>query len=95
MSQSPREPEEVDATATQSPQDDAPQQPLDDQNDGEMSRPEDIGYDFEVKEQDRWLPIANGESLSVAPCVPATPCDPCHTLTLCSPNSPSALSQRL
>ncbi|EGP87600.1 uncharacterized protein MYCGRDRAFT_41913, partial [Zymoseptoria tritici IPO323] len=24
-----------------------------------MSRPEDIGYDFEVKEQDRWLPIAN------------------------------------
>lgn len=22
-----------------------------------------IGYDFEVKEQDRWLPIANGESL--------------------------------
>ncbi|EME79197.1 uncharacterized protein MYCFIDRAFT_33991 [Pseudocercospora fijiensis CIRAD86] len=22
-------------------------------------RPEDVGYDFEVKEQDRWLPIAN------------------------------------
>ncbi|KAF2159317.1 hypothetical protein M409DRAFT_71096 [Zasmidium cellare ATCC 36951] len=59
MSQSPREPEEVDATATQSPNDDAPQQPLDDQNEGDMNRVEDIGYDFEVKEQDRWLPIAN------------------------------------
>lgn len=23
------------------------------------TRPEDLGYDFEVKEQDRWLPIAN------------------------------------
>ena len=21
-----------------------------------------LGYEFEVKEQDRWLPIANGES---------------------------------
>jgi len=35
-----------------------------DQNNTEkMSRPEDelgLGYDFEVKEQDRWLPIANG-----------------------------------
>lgn len=27
----------------------------------DMSRPEDQIYDFEVKEQDRWLPIANGE----------------------------------
>lgn len=34
-----------------------------DTNDPNMSRgPDDIGYDFEVKEQDRWLPIANGES---------------------------------
>lgn len=32
-----------------------------------MNRPDDpgdhgLGYDFEVKEQDRWLPIANGKS---------------------------------
>lgn len=85
MSQSPREPEDVDATATQSPNDDDPQPQINDQTEGEMSRPEDVGYDFEVKEQDRWLPIANGESLSVAPCVPASsPCDPCPTLPLCS-----------
>lgn len=32
-------------------------------NDGPMSAP-DIYPDFEVKEQDRWLPIANGESLA-------------------------------
>jgi hypothetical protein len=25
------------------------------------------GYEFEVKEQDRWLPIANGTSISLAP----------------------------
>ncbi|KAG9188654.1 hypothetical protein G6011_07359 [Alternaria panax] len=25
-----------------------------------------IGYEFEVKEQDRWLPIANGTSISLA-----------------------------
>jgi hypothetical protein len=24
-----------------------------------------IGYEFEVKEQDRWLPIANGTSISL------------------------------
>lgn len=34
------------------------------QNKDSMSRLEDVaehGYDFEIKEQDRWLPIANGE----------------------------------
>lgn len=58
MSQSPKEPEEVEPT-TQTPEDNEPQQ-QNDQTEGEMSvRPEDVGYDFEVKEQDRWLPIAN------------------------------------
>lgn len=30
----------------------------------------ELGYDFEVKEQDRWLPIANGK------------CDPRHSIDL-------------
>lgn len=60
MSQSPKETEEVEP-ATQTPEENETQQ-QNDQTEGEMSlRPEDVGYDFEVKEQDRWLPIANGE----------------------------------
>lgn len=58
MSQSPHEDAEVEQ-ADRSPEEN-------EQQDKEMSRPEDIaadlGYDFEIKEQDRWLPIANGES---------------------------------
>jgi len=47
--------------APPSPDENDPQQ-----HDGDMNRPDDpgdhgLGYDFEVKEQDRWLPIANGE----------------------------------
>ncbi|KAK3616813.1 transcriptional activator hap3 [Elasticomyces elasticus] len=60
MSQdSPRETEELEP-AIPSPEDHEPQQ-----QEGEMmSRADDhgdqaLGYDFEVKEQDRWLPIAN------------------------------------
>ncbi|KAK0854210.1 transcriptional activator hap3 [Friedmanniomyces endolithicus] len=59
MSQdSPRETEELEP-APQSPDDHELPQP-----DGDMSRVDDqgdhgTGYDFEVKEQDRWLPIAN------------------------------------
>jgi hypothetical protein len=56
--QSPREPEEVEPAAP-SPDENEPQPP-----EGEtanMSRDDGVGYDFEVKEQDRWLPIANGE----------------------------------
>lgn len=36
-------------------------------------------FDFEVKEQDRWLPIANGESSSSRICIlcPALPALPC------------------
>jgi len=52
--------EDVEPTAL-SPDENEPQQ-----QEGEMNRPDDpgdhvLGYDFEVKEQDRWLPIANGE----------------------------------
>jgi len=58
MSQSPRDTEDVQHSAP-SPDDDAPQQTEGDAAD--MNRPDiDLGYDFEVKEQDRWLPIANG-----------------------------------
>lgn len=57
MSQSPRDGEDVEQPAP-SPDEDVPQQTEGDV--GDMSRPEDLGYDFEVKEQDRWLPIANG-----------------------------------
>ena len=65
MSQdSPRETEELEP-APQSPDDHELPQP-----DGDMSRVDDqgdhgTGYDFEVKEQDRWLPIANGECASL------------------------------
>lgn len=63
MSQSPREPEDVDPATAPSPNDDEQPQPNSENNDqNDMSRTaDDVGYDFEVKEQDRWLPIANGE----------------------------------
>lgn len=64
MSQSPsREPEDVEPTNNnaQSPTDDEPAQPNESNDGNEMSKPEEFGYDFEVKEQDRWLPIANGK----------------------------------
>lgn len=58
MSQSPR----ADAAVEQA--DRSPDE--NDQQNKDMSRLDDVetglGYDFEVKEQDRWLPIANGES---------------------------------
>lgn len=34
-------------------------QHMDGEGHGAMTRDEGLGYDFEVKEQDRWLPIAN------------------------------------
>jgi hypothetical protein len=42
-----------------------------DDTDAQMNDPQDphasgLAYEFEVKEQDRWLPIANGESLTPA-----------------------------
>ena len=32
----------------------------------EETQAQGLGYEFEVKEQDRWLPIANGTSISLA-----------------------------
>jgi len=60
QSASPRETEDVEQPAP-SPDENEQQPP-----DAEMNRADDpgdhgLGYDFEVKEQDRWLPIANGE----------------------------------
>jgi nuclear transcription Y subunit beta len=57
--QSPREPEDVDQAHHTPPEENEPQPG----QDGEttMSRDDAASYDFEVKEQDRWLPIANGE----------------------------------
>lgn len=56
--QSPRDTEEVEATAPSPDENETQQQ----EGEGAMSRDDQgIGYDFEVKEQDRWLPIANGE----------------------------------
>ncbi|GIZ44009.1 hypothetical protein CKM354_000721800 [Cercospora kikuchii] len=59
MSQSP-ERNEDEGPATQTPENNETAQQQPDQPEGEMNtRPEELGYDFEVKEQDRWLPIAN------------------------------------
>lgn len=61
------------------------------EEEGDMSRTEDAQLgglgDFEVKEQDRWLPIANGWSsfiIHVSPQVPPTHDGPdaCVTLSL-------------
>jgi len=56
MSPSPQPEPDVDQP-DQTPEDNDPQNK-------DMSLRDDdpnLGYDFEVKEQDRWLPIANGE----------------------------------
>ena len=57
--QSPRETEEVEPDRP-TPDENEPQQAEDENK--TMNRDDAVaGYDFEVKEQDRWLPIANGE----------------------------------
>jgi nuclear transcription Y subunit beta len=46
-----------------------PQSPDDDQHmdrNAEDTQAQGLGYEFEVKEQDRWLPIANGAYLPFA-----------------------------
>lgn len=77
MSQSPRDPDDVEPAAP-SPDENEPQPPNDQQQQGTENNGtgsnimdgEGTGYDFEVKEQDRWLPIANGKSLCLfRPCV--------------------------
>lgn len=55
MSDSPQSPPKDVEPGVQSPDDEA-----------QMNDPQDphgsgLAYEFEVKEQDRWLPIANGE----------------------------------
>ena len=40
------------------------EQPMD--RNAEETQAQGLGYEFEVKEQDRWLPIANGTSISLA-----------------------------
>ena len=47
-----------------------PQSPDDDQHmdrNAEDTQAQGLGYEFEVKEQDRWLPIANGAYSPVLP----------------------------
>ena len=58
--QSPHAPDDVEAE-TQTPEENENERP---QTEGEETMNRDdgvLGFDFEVKEQDRWLPIANGE----------------------------------
>jgi nuclear transcription Y subunit beta len=54
MSDPPQSPSKEVEAGVQSPDDEA-----------QMNDPQDphsgLGYEFEVKEQDRWLPIANGK----------------------------------
>jgi hypothetical protein len=86
MSQSPRttdvEGQQVSNSAALQAETNQPSPDEHEQQD--MSRgPDESGdhgmgaYDFEVKEQDRWLPIANGMSFSVLPSLLGrTGCDP-------------------
>ncbi len=63
--QEPEVPEEVDVEPETTPTGDNEQQP---EGEGDMNREDlGLGYDFDVKEQDRWLPIANGKCDT--PCV--------------------------
>jgi hypothetical protein len=59
MSASPPKQEGVEPV--QSPDE---EQPMD--RNTEDVQAQNLGYEFEVKEQDRWLPIANGTSISLA-----------------------------
>lgn len=53
MSNSPQSPPKEVEQGVQSPDEEAQMDPQDPQAAG-------LAYEFEVKEQDRWLPIANG-----------------------------------
>lgn len=53
----------MSAASASPPKEDAVASPENDQmNDPQDPHASGMGYEFEVKEQDRWLPIANGES---------------------------------
>jgi hypothetical protein len=55
MSDSPQSPPKDVEPGVQSPDDEAQM------NDPQDPHASGLAYEFEVKEQDRWLPIANGE----------------------------------
>lgn len=69
----------------------APQSPDDSEphmdREAQETQAQGLGYEFEVKEQDRWLPIANGASISRlplsadlrAPAVPSASCPSAHS----------------
>lgn len=57
MSQSPRPEAEGEQTERTSEENDTQIKDMDRLDEYEQG----LGHDFEVKEQDRWLPIANGE----------------------------------
>lgn len=65
MSQSPRETD----VEQQAPSPDADEQQSLTNRHGEMADT-GLGFDFEVKEQDRWLPIANGKFPNLCCCCP-------------------------
>jgi len=74
MSQSPQQEVEVDVEQTEQTPEDSDAQNKD------LNRSDDdpnLAYDFEVKEQDRWLPIANGmydcSSFLTPPCCTRNP----------------------
>ena len=64
MSSTPPKKEGVEQGA-QSPDDSEPHM----DREAQETQAQGLGYEFEVKEQDRWLPIANGTSvfLSLSP----------------------------
>jgi len=61
MSSTPPKKGEAETEVAQSPQEET-DQPMETQG-------QDQGHEVEVKEQDRWLPIANGKSSKVLFCV--------------------------
>lgn len=74
-SQSPRAPDDVEAEVP-TPENENENQPTEGEE-AMMNRDDIPGYDFEVKEQDRWLPIANGELGLASLCVELTGSSPC------------------
>ena len=71
MSQSPERSEDEGPATQSADNNNETAQPSNDPTGDDMNqpRPDELGYDFEVKEQDRWLPIANGESCPALPTV--------------------------
>ena len=61
QSNSPRDLEDVEPTLQSPDEDVPPPQEPDPMNRHDDPGDQGLAYDFEVKEQDRWLPIANGE----------------------------------